>query len=90
HIAAANPEYLQTSEIPQEEIEREKEIIRNQAINEGKPEKILDKIIEGKIAKYTKEICLLEQVFVKDPDQKIKQLLPQGVEIVSFFRYSLT
>jgi elongation factor Ts len=89
HIAAASPSYLAMSDIDQSEIDKEKEIMKNHALNEGKPEKIIDRIVEGKIAKYCKEICLLEQVFVKDSDKTIKQILPAGIEILSFQRYAL-
>lgn len=70
-VAAANPIYVRREEVPQAAIEAEKEILRNQALNEGKPEKIVDKMVEGRIAKYYKEVCLLEQPFIKDPDKKI-------------------
>lgn len=78
-VAASNPLYVRIEEVPQEAIEKEKEILRNQALNEGKPEKIVDKMVEGRIAKYYKEVCLLEQPFIKDPDKTIDQLLKEKI-----------
>ncbi len=75
HIAAANPLYVRKEEVPAEIIEAEKEVLKNQALNEGKPEKIIEKMVEGRISKFYKEICLLEQPFVKDPDVTIQDLL---------------
>lgn len=77
HIAAANPKYISSDEVSQEDIEKEKEILRAQALNEGKPEKIVDKMVEGRIQKYYKEVCLLEQPFVKDPDMTIADLITE-------------
>ncbi len=74
-IAAANPAYLESSDVPQSVIEGEKEILRAQAIAEGKPENIAQKMVEGRIQKYFKEVCLLEQPFVKDQDITIKKLV---------------
>ncbi|WP_026476033.1 translation elongation factor Ts [Alkaliphilus transvaalensis] len=78
-IAAANPQFVSKEEVPQAEIEKEKEILRKQALNEGKPEKIVDKMVEGRIEKYYKEVCLLEQTFVKNPDVTIGELLTEKV-----------
>jgi elongation factor Ts len=75
HVAAAAPDFLDRSIVPAEVMAREKDIYREQARNEGKPEAILDKIAEGKLAKYFKERCLLEQEFVKNTDETIAQLL---------------
>lgn len=74
-ITAANPTYIAREDIPDEVKEKEKEIYRNQAKESGKPEKILDKIAEGKLEKFFQEVCLLEQPFIKDPDVTIKKLL---------------
>jgi elongation factor Ts len=74
-ITAANPTYIAKEDIPEEVKEKEKEIYRNQAKESGKPEKILDKIAEGKLEKFYQEVCLLEQPFIKDPDVTIKKLL---------------
>lgn len=74
-VAAANPIYVRREEVPASVIESEKEILRNQALAEGKPANIVDKMIDGRIAKYYKEVCLLEQPFIKDPDITIQDLL---------------
>lgn len=95
-IAAAKPLYLTKEEVPEEVLNHEKEVLRAQALNEGKPEKIVDKMVEGRIEKFYKENCLLEQEFVKDPDKTIHQLLIEktakiGERIVvrRFTRYEL-
>ncbi|MBN4067784.1 MAG: elongation factor Ts [Alkaliphilus sp.] len=78
-IAASNPKFVSKDEVPENEIAKEREILRKQALNEGKPEKIVDKMVEGRIAKYYKEVCLLEQVFVKNPDVTIGYLLNEKI-----------
>ncbi len=78
-IAAANPLYLESADVPADVIENEKEILRAQALAEGKPEKIIDKMVEGRIQKYFKEFCLVEQAFVKDPDKSIKDLVSEKI-----------
>ena len=70
-IAAMSPRWVSQSEVPVEEIEKEREIVRNTALNEGKPEKIVDKIVEGRMSKYFEENCLLEQPYVKDDSKTI-------------------
>lgn len=72
-IAAARPTCVNKSEVPTDTLEKEKEILRAQALNEGKPEKIVDKMVEGRIEKYYKEVCLTEQPFVKDPEKSVTQ-----------------
>ncbi|MBG91142.1 MAG: elongation factor Ts [Actinobacteria bacterium] len=89
HIAASNPSYLDPSEVPNTILDNEKEIIKTQALNEGKPEQILDKIVQGRINKFYKESCLLEQAFVKDDKKQIKQVLPANTSIEQFLRYDL-
>lgn len=79
HIAAADPTYVTVDEVPSDEIEKEKEIYKKQALNDGKPEKIVEKIAEGRIRKYYEESVLLEQAFVKDPDKKIGDLLKENI-----------
>jgi|SRR3989339_914953 len=74
-IAASKPEYIRKEEIPLDIIEKEKEILKAQALNEGKPEKIIAKMVEGRIEKFYKEVCLLEQSFIKDPDKTIKDII---------------
>lgn len=79
HITAAAPLYVSKEDVPQDVLDKEKELYRKQALNEGKPEKIIDKIAEGKLKKYYEENCLLEQPFVKDNDVKIEDLLKQNI-----------
>ncbi|MFD0587553.1 translation elongation factor Ts [Paenibacillus sp. GCM10027627] len=95
-IAAANPKFVSREEVPSDELEKEKEILKNQALNEGKPEKIVEKMVEGRISKYYEEYCLLEQSFIKDPDKKISELLNEkiskigeNITIRRFVRYEL-
>ncbi len=95
-IAASKPEYVRREDVPQEVIEKEKEILRAQALNEGKPEKIVDKMVEGRIEKFFKEVCLLEQPFIRDPDITVQQLLTEkiarigeNINIRRFTRYEL-
>jgi elongation factor Ts len=78
-IAAAKPEYVSRTDVPDNEIEREKAVLRAQALEEGKPEKIIEKMVEGRIEKYYKENCLLEQAFIKDPDITVEQLIHESV-----------
>ncbi len=78
-IAAANPRYVRREEVPQEEGEKEKEILKAQALNEGKPEKIVEKMVEGRISKYYEEFCLMEQSFIKDPDKTISMMLNEKI-----------
>ena len=81
-IAAANPQYISREEVPEEVLEKEKEILRAQALNEGKPEKVVEKIVEGRMEKYFKEVCLLEQPWIKDPDKTINDLLMEKISII--------
>ena len=80
-IAAAKPTYIRKEEVNQDEIEHEKKILREQALNEPKPKpmNIIDKMVEGRIEKYYKEVCLMEQPFVKDPERTIAQLINEAV-----------
>ena len=93
-IAAAKPTYVKKEEVPAENLAKEREILRAQALNEGKPEKIVDKMVDGRIQKYYKEVCLIEQPFVKDGDKSINQLTAEvakeigaNISIVSFVRF---
>jgi len=79
HIAATNPVGIQPEDVPEETINREKEIYRGQVLEMGKPEKIADKIVEGKMQKYFKESCLMNQVYVRDPDITIEDLLNEMI-----------
>jgi elongation factor Ts len=96
HIAAANPQYIRREEIPEEVLEREKAIYRTQALEAGKPQKVIDKIVEGKIERFHSEVCLLEQTYVKDADLTIKELLDaiiakigENISIRRFARFQL-
>ena len=79
HVAAANPLVVRREELSQEQIVAERDIYRTQALNEGKPEKIVDKIVDGKIDKYYAEVCLMEQAYVKDPDKTINDLINETI-----------
>ena len=78
-IAAANPLWTSIEDVPKEVINKEKEIYKIQNLNEGKPEKILDRVIDGKVKKYFRDVCLLEQAFIKDPKVKINDLITQTI-----------
>ncbi len=79
HIVAARPQYLTPAEVPADVLEQEKSIFRVQMLEEGKPEHIIDRIIEGKINKFYEDVCLMEQSFVKDPDLKIRDLITNHI-----------
>jgi len=96
HIAAANPQYIKREEIPEEVLERERAIYRTQAQEAGKPQKIIDKIVEGKMERFYSEVCLLEQTYVRDSDLTIKELLDgmiakvgENITIRRFARFQL-
>ncbi|WLV25789.1 translation elongation factor Ts [Aciduricibacillus chroicocephali] len=90
HIAAVNPRYVSRDEVSSEEVDREREVLKAQALNEGKPEKIVEKMVEGRLGKFFEDICLLEQSFVKDPDMKVKQFVSdKGATVKSFVRYEV-
>ncbi len=96
HIAAANPGYLTRDEVPTGDIEKEKEILANQAKESGKPEAVIARIVEGKIDKHFKENCLMEQPFIKDTDKTIEDLLKEAIaklgeniQIKRFVRFSI-
>ena len=87
-IAAARPEFLNEESVPAERVEKEKEILKVQTMNEGKPEAIAEKIVQGRIGKFFEEICLVDQVFVKDSSMKVSELLKQkDGEVVEFARF---
>lgn len=81
-VAASNPKYLSREDVPDEVIEKEREILRAQALNEGKPEKIVDKIVDGRIEKFFEENCLLEQAFIRDPDKKVSQYIMEKIAVI--------
>ncbi|MEK3786619.1 MULTISPECIES: translation elongation factor Ts [Paenibacillus] len=96
HIAASNPRFVRREEVSAEELEKEKEILKAQALNEGKPANIVEKMVEGRISKYYEEFCLMEQSFVKDPDKTIATLLNEKISTIGenisirrFVRYEL-
>jgi elongation factor Ts len=95
-IAAASPRFVRREEVSAAEFEREKTIYRQQALESGKPEKIVDKIVEGKMERFYSEVCLLEQAFIKDPDRKVSEVindaiarLGENIQIRRFARYHL-
>ena len=79
HVAAANPRFIGADDVDQASLESERQVYRDQALAEGKPENIVDRIVDGKVNRYVSEVCLLEQGFVKDPDKKIKDLLTEAI-----------
>lgn len=95
-VAAANPKYVRREEVPAEELEKEKEILRAQAQNEGKPAQIIERMVEGRVTKYYKDVCLLDQDFVKDSSKTIQQVLNEAtlqigekISIRRFTRYEM-
>ena len=90
HIAASNPICVSEADVPAERLAKEREIFRAQALESGKPENVLEKIIEGRVRKYLEEVTLLGQPFVKDPDQTVAKLLEKaGAKVISFTRYEV-
>ena len=95
-IAAANPKYVREEEVDATELEKEKEILRAQALNEGKPAAIVDKMVEGRVKKYYEDVCLMNQAFVKDSSKTIKDVLTEAtlkigekISVRRFVRYEL-
>ncbi|SCT04256.1 translation elongation factor Ts [Staphylococcus caeli] len=90
HIAAINPKYVSSEQVSEEEIAHEREVLKQQALNEGKPENIVEKMVEGRLRKYLQEICAVDQNFVKDPDQTVEAFLKsKGGKLVDFVRYEV-
>ncbi len=96
HIAATNPQYIRREEVPVEVLDGEKRIYRSQAVDSGKPEKVIDKIVQGKLERFYSEVCLLEQTYVKDSDLTIKEVLDamiakvgENINIRRFARFQL-
>src|SRR6266446_5364586 len=96
HIAAADPRYVRKEDVPESVLEKEKEIARDRARGEGKPEKVLERIVEGRIAKFYEEVCLLEQPFVKEAGTTIGQLvktkiakLGENIAIARYVRFKV-
>ena len=95
-IAAANPRYIRREDVPADELERERQIYHQQAIESGKPEKVVGKIMDGKMERFYSEVCLLEQEFIKDPDRQVGDLikdvvarLGENVQVKRFTRYHI-
>ncbi|WP_462409262.1 translation elongation factor Ts [Neobacillus sp. Marseille-QA0830] len=90
HIAALNPKYVSRDQVSQEEVEHERQVLTQQALNEGKPENIVQKMVEGRLGKYFEDVCLLDQAFVKDPDQKVRKFVEsKGATVREFIRYEV-
>ncbi len=90
HVAAINPSYVTRDDVPEDEVNREREVLKQQALNEGKPEHIVEKMVEGRLGKFFEQIVLLEQEFVKDPDFKVKKYVEdKGAKVKSFVRYEV-
>ena len=96
HIAASSPEVINRDQLPQEALEKERDIYREQARNSGKPDKVIERIVEGRLEKYFQEVCLLDQPFVKDPDITVGQLikdtaakLGENLQVNRFARFQL-
>ncbi|HFV7320337.1 TPA: translation elongation factor Ts [Staphylococcus aureus] len=90
HIAAINPKYVSSEQVSEEEIDHEREVLKQQALNEGKPENIVEKMVEGRLRKYLQEICAVDQDFVKNPDVTVEAFLKtKGGKLVDFVRYEV-
>ena len=90
HIAALNPKYVSRDEVSQEEVERERQVLTQQALNEGKPANIVEKMVEGRLSKYFEEVCVNDQAFVKNPDEKVgKFIASKGGKIREFIRFEV-
>jgi elongation factor Ts len=90
HAAALNPKYVSRDQVSEEEVEREREVLTQQALNEGKPENIVAKMVEGRLGKFFEDVCILDQPFVKNPDQKVRQFLEsKGATLTDFIRYEV-
>ncbi|WP_102028245.1 translation elongation factor Ts [Salirhabdus sp. Marseille-P4669] len=90
HVAAVNPKYVSRDQVSEEEVNHEREVLKQQALNEGKPENIVVKMVEGRLGKFFEDICLLDQSFVKDPDQKVKKVVEaKGATVKTFVRYEV-
>mgnify|MGYP000272584424 CR=1 FL=1 len=96
HIAAANPQFIRREDVPPEVLEKEREIYRTQALDSGKPAKVIDKIVEGKLERFFSETCLLEQTYIRDSDRTVKEVLDgmigklgENIAIRRFARFQL-
>ncbi|MBM7647101.1 elongation factor Ts [Bacillus ectoiniformans] len=90
HAAALNPKFISRAQVSEEEVAREREVLTQQALNEGKPENIVAKMVEGRLGKFFEDICLVDQTFVKNPDQKVRQFVEsKGATVKDFIRYEV-
>jgi elongation factor Ts len=90
HITALRPKYVSRDQVSSEEVEHERQVLTQQALNEGKPENIVAKMVEGRLGKYFEDVCLLDQTFVKNPDQKVRQFVEsKGATVREFVRYEV-
>ena len=90
HIAAINPKYVSSDQVSEDEINHEREVLKQQALNEGKPENIVEKMVEGRLRKYLQEICAVDQNFVKNPDETVEAFLKsKGGKLADFVRYEV-
>lgn len=90
HVAAINPKYISRDDVPSDEVDREREILKTQALSEGKPEHIVEKMVEGRLGRFFEQISLLDQDFVKDPDVKVEKFVAdKGATVKSFVRYEV-
>ncbi len=96
HIAAANPQFIRREDVPSDVLEKEREVYRTQALDSGKPEKVIDKIVEGKLERFYSETCLLEQTYIRDSDVTVKEVLDgmigklgENIAIRRFARFQL-
>jgi len=95
-VAASNPDYVSVEDVPEEVVSKEREILRNLTLKEGKPEKIVDKIVDGRMKKFFEQVCLLEQLYIRDDKMKVRELVKQviakvgeNIKVVRFARFSL-
>ena len=95
-IAAANPRYVRKEDVPSEDLEKERDLYRRQAQESGKPEKVIEKIVDGKIERFYSEVCLLDQAFIKDPERKVNAVihdavarLGENIQVRRFARFHL-
>ncbi|MBF8418652.1 translation elongation factor Ts [Heyndrickxia coagulans] len=90
HVAAMNPKYISRDQVSEAEVSHEREVLKQQALNEGKPEKIVEKMVEGRLKKYFEEICVADQAFVKNPDQTVGQFVAShNAKVADFVRYEV-
>ena len=90
HVAAVNPRYISRDQVSEEEANHERQILTQQALQEGKPENIVAKMVEGRLNKFFEEICLLDQAFVKNPDEKVKQVVAaKNASVKTYVRYEV-